>query len=204
MATNQNSNKSQTSKLLSEIKKTIKPSSTAKKSTSTTKKTTTKKTTNTTTKKANIIAQKPSTPTVVSVDIKKSNKKRSKKLPMILASLFFLIGTLGAYFTINHFTKNDTFEMLTYSNNQYNITIENAESYTELGVKAVSFGKNIANKVKITYYYREDLSFDAITVSNIDTSVAGIYYAEYTVSNFKYSTVTLTRTITVLEVEDNG
>ena len=80
------------------------------------------------------------------------------------------------------------------------------ESYTELGVKCIAFGKDYSSDYTVTYYYRNDLTKDEEKlngIEDIDTSKEGIYYAVYSVPALKYKTVTLIRNIIVLRGEDD-
>ena len=142
-------------------------------------------------------------------DIERAAKKSMKKNAVIwiVAVLFIVIGAVGGFFGIKLAFKNDTFEMLAYANGEYDIVIgaeEATKTYTELGVKCVSFGKDESDKCTVTYYYREDLSQEQTQVDKVDVNKAGMYYAVYTTTASRYKTVTLIRNIYVTGVEDNG
>lgn len=114
--------------------------------------------------------------------------------------IFLIIGVVGGFFGTKLITKNDTYEMVCYENGQIDIVIgedEEFNRYTELGVKCVAFGKDCSDKYTVTYYYRNDLSEEAVQVENVDTSVEGMYYAVYKAPSKKYSTVKLIRNIIV-------
>ena len=94
--------------------------------------------------------------------------------------------------------------MNTYANNQTDITIgadSNYQTYTELGAKCVAFGKDYSSEVKITYYYRTDLTEKEVKVDSINPSKAGIYYVVYEADVSKYKTITLIRNVIVLGEE---
>ncbi len=140
--------------------------------------------------------------TKISSSIKRKIKKNTALTIGVI--VFLVIGAIAGYFSYGYFCKNDCFEMIAYSNNEINVYIgpdENLKTYTELGVKCISFGKDISNKVNITYKYRQDNTFDAVEVESVDCSVAGVYYAIYKIDNIKFKNVTLIRTIFVLNQE---
>ena len=72
------------------------------------------------------------------------------------------------------------------------------------GVKCTFLGIDIRDSITKTYYYREDISFDAVEVNSIDCSVPGVYYIKYTSSHFAFKKTELVRTIIVTGVENDG
>lgn len=151
--------------------------------------------------------QKSSAPVSVSKSDANKVKRSLGKLGIswILVFVFLIVG-IGCGFLINKFAfKNDTYEMITYSNGLTDICIgkdEEFKTYTEMGVKCVAFGKDQTHYCMVNYYYRDDMTNDEIQVYKIDENVPGIYYAVYTTSHFKYKSVTLIRNIIVLGEED--
>ena len=120
----------------------------------------------------------------------------------VLACL--ILGILVGGFTFHAITKNDCFEMNTLAT-QIDMEIGsegNPSTYKELGVKCVSFGKDVSDSVQIKYLYREELTQETQEVDNIASDVAGIYYVVYTSSNFRYKTVQLVRTVKVIRTVD--
>ncbi len=121
-----------------------------------------------------------------------------------LAVLFAVIllggGFAAGFFGWQYLTKNDTFTM----QGEDFVTISMNESYNDLGVTAVVFGQDKTGEVTTKYYYREDISYEAKECEKVDTSVAGYYYAVYTLDGTPYHGVELIRTIEILRVEDNG
>ena len=114
--------------------------------------------------------------------------------------VFLAIGVVGGFLGTRIITKNDVYEMVCFENGQADIIIgedEDYNHYTELGVRCVAFGKDVSDKYTVTYYYRNDLSEDAIEVEKVDTTIEGIYYAVYKAPSKKYSTVKLIRNIIV-------
>lgn len=181
-----------------------------------------KKTTSTpsTTSSSNKKSNKKTTKKVEKM-VKKTAKKNSAAV--VIGGLSLLVGLAGGFFGYKVLTKNDSFEINAYAyvNQTKNLNNETAkdlypdlgeetavlfvnEEYKEAGTTCVSFGKDISQDVKTTYYYREDISHDYSQVESVDTSVSGYYYAVYNIENFKYSKIDLIRNIIVLEVEVDG
>ena len=166
-------------------------------------------------------------------NISKSEKRKIankvKKSPVLIVCLLFLIiGALGGYFAFNSLSA---FEMLSYSVNgtvsaesDYvivdlmgqrekleadgsEVTMEELYASIDLedgGVTCKFLGVDVSSTVTTKYYYREDISHDAVTVDAIDVTIAGVYYIEYTSSHFAFSKTTLIRTIIVMGVENDG
>ena len=141
-------------------------------------------------------------------NIKKSKKSLSKMgISWIIIAASILVGLLAGFLTTKLITKNDVYEMVTYANGSADVYIgkeEDVKYYSELGVKCISFGKDVSNKFSVTYYYRADETQDEVKVDKVDETKEGIYYAVYTSPAKKYSTVKLIRDIFVLKGEDNG
>ena len=141
-------------------------------------------------------------------DAKKAQRSLGKLgISWLMVAVCLVIGLLAGW-AINKFAfAKDTFEMNTYANGETDVKIgkdENVQTYTELGVKCVAFGKDYSSDCIVTYFFRDDLTKDEIQVDEVDINTPGIYYAVYTCSNFKYKSVTLIRNIIVLGVEDDG
>ncbi|MGN1295965.1 MAG: hypothetical protein ACI4U5_06100 [Bacilli bacterium] len=150
--------------------------------------------------------------------VEKEISKIAKKSPIgiIVIIACIVIGLAGGFIFVSSLTKNDTFEMNAYVHQtsreevielfgeetfEYTILLLE-EEYVEPGAKCVFLGKN--KEVNISYSYREDISFEPITVDDIDTTISGFYYVTYTNTTFKYQNVVLIRTVQVMEVENNG
>lgn len=143
-------------------------------------------------------------------EISRSSANKAKKsiskagVSIIVIIIFLIIGVAGGFLVARYAFPNDTFEMVASASGSTDIYIggEDGESnYTELGVKCVAFGKDISNECTVTYYYRADLTEDAVQVEGVDESTEGMYYAVYTCPNIKYSSVKLIRNIIVLGEE---
>ena len=136
--------------------------------------------------------------------VKKQLSKKTNQPLIISIVLCLVVGALVGYFALGYFTKNDCFVMNNYSENEIDVYIggeTNVTEYVEKGAKCVAFGQDITSEIKVTYKYREDMSFDAIEVTEIDESKAGIYYAIYTVDNLRYKGIELIRNIIVIGEE---
>lgn len=121
---------------------------------------------------------------------------------VILAGI--ILGALTGGFLVKFLTRNDCFVMLPLDG-QINLEIggdTGVTAYHEPGVKCVSFGRDVTDTVSIKYYYREDLSHDAVIVTGIDTNVPGCYYVVYTSSTLQYKTVQHVRNVIVMAGEE--
>ena len=134
-------------------------------------------------------------------NMERTIKKNFGIAAIICFILFLIVGGLTGFFVL----RNDKFEMNAYSNGEVDIYIgeeEEFQEYKELGVVCKFLGKDISDDVKITYKYREDISFDPVEVDGVDVNTSGIYYAIYTIDHFKYKDITLIMNIIVLREED--
>lgn len=98
-------------------------------------------------------------------------QKKAHPVAFLLVILFLIAGALTGYFTVKYLTKDDTFELLGEST----IVLTLGENYKDEGAKAISFGRDISDKIK--------------TENNIDNSVEGVYYIKYTVDDIRYNGV---------------
>lgn len=132
----------------------------------------------------------------------RSMKKSAVSWLIVLVIL--VIGVVGGFFAHKLAFKNDVYQMVAYGNGEVDICIgvdEQYQTYTELGVKCVSFGKDVSSECTVKYYYRTDLTEEQVEVSEVDETKPGIYYAVYSTNSPKYKTVTLIRNIIVLREE---
>lgn len=146
----------------------------------------------------------------IDFDVSKSTKKKIKRsmkkstISWICVILFLIVGAVGGFFAHKLAFSKDVYQMVTYANGEADIYIgadEEFQTYTELGVKCVAFGKDYSKDCTVKYYFRDDLTKEQIEVDKVDETVAGIYYAVYTTPASKYKTVTLIRNIIVLREE---
>lgn len=123
----------------------------------------------------------------------------------IVVVLCLIIGGIGGFFAHKYAFKNDTYHMLTYANGEADICIgadEEYQTYSELGVKCIAFGKDLSKECTVAYYYRSDMTEKEVKVDKVDEHTPGIYYAVYTAKSPKYKSVKLIRNIIVMREED--
>lgn len=113
--------------------------------------------------------------------IEKAVKKVKNPYLMLLFLVIFVGGCAGGYFLANHFTRNDTFEVI----GEKTITLELGQTYEDEGAIAISFGKDVSSKI--------------VAENNIDFTTAGQYYIKYTVEDIRYSGISRYRTIIIVE-----
>lgn len=138
-------------------------------------------------------------------DIRRASRAMNKSaVAWFVVILFLIVGAVGGFFAHKYAFAGDTYYMVTYANGQTDITIgadEDYKTYTELGVKCISFGKDCSSECTVKYYYRTDLTEKQVEVEKVDETKAGIYYAVYSNTSKKYKSVTLIRNIIVLGEE---
>ena len=111
--------------------------------------------------------------------------KKSNKSILICFLLFLLIGIISGYFINKELTKKDTFEII----GDKNITINLNEEYIEVGARAISYGKDLKDKIEIE--------------SNVDITKEGRYVVTYSVKDsFKYKNIIRVRYVTVISNGD--
>lgn len=140
-------------------------------------------------------------------DLERAARKGLSKagIAWIVVILFLIVGAVGGFFAVKYAFKDDAFAMNAYASGDIDITIGadgDALTYTELGAKCISFGKDESDDVTITYYYRADATESQVKVDKVDETKAGMYYAVYTTKSSRYKSVTLIRNIYVTEVEN--
>ena len=140
------------------------------------------------------MATKKKTKSTVKKAVKKSNGR------VILYAVLIVVFAVVAFFGVKTIFKNDGFYIHDYaSSNSPDVTLYLDDTYVEYGARATAFNKDITEQVSIAYYYRLTDYDDAVLCDNIDTKTPGVYYAVYTVENFRFKAVTLVRTVTVLQ-----
>lgn len=82
--------------------------------------------------------------------------------------------------------------------------VANSVTLEDNGASLKFFGINKNKAIKTKILYREDISHDVVEVSNINLSVPGVYYIEYSTTHFSYKNVKLIRTVVVTGVEIDG
>lgn len=116
--------------------------------------------------------------------LKKTIKKIHKSI-FLCIFIFLILGVLIGFAGVSMLTNNDTFELI----GNKNITLQLNEEYKELGVKVISFGKDLKNEV--------------IIESNLDTSKEGEYTIIYSVNSKKYKNIKRVRYIKVVNGSDS-
>ncbi len=150
------------------------------------------------------------------VSISRSSARKAKRVAKKINANWFIVilvlvvSVVGGYFAHNLAFKNDVYEMVAVGK-EVDIVIGGmeegaAQTYTEPGVKCIAFGKDYSKECTVKYFYRNDLTEDQVevSVSEINASKPGIFYAIYECPAAKYKTVKLIRNIIVLGGEDNG
>jgi len=142
---------------------------------------------------------------------KKKITNKVKKSPVLLIALVFLVlGAACGYFAFSYLSA---FEMNGYKVNGVEsqevdyVVVEREAIDGDIvledgGVTCKIFGIDVSSSITVKYYYREDTSYDAQEVEGITLETAGVYYIEYSSSNFLYKHKKLIRTIVITEVEN--
>ena len=119
--------------------------------------------------------------------IEKTIDKQKKAHPVafLLVVLFLLAGAVAGYFTVKHLTKNDKFELV----GAKTITLRLGETYEDEAAVAISFGRDVSEKIKVE--------------NNINNLEAGRYYIKYTIDDLRFGGVIKYRYIIYLDEEEN-
>ena len=113
--------------------------------------------------------------------------KKSHPATLILAILFLIVGAVAGVVLSRELTKNDKFELI----GEKQVELAIGESYKEAGVKIISFGRDISDKVAY--------GGDFVTMGEIPEE--GIYQIVYTVDDFRWGDYQLVRTVIVGNLE---
>ena len=127
---------------------------------------------------------------------KRTAKKKIKRIHPLSFLVWILALALGVGAGVGAcalICRNDGFEILGKSEIQIPVEEGKTYDYTDKGVKIVSFGKDISNRVKINTNMIE--TDDG--VYTVDASEEGLYYIIYTVDDPRYGDIKRVRTITV-------
>lgn len=126
---------------------------------------------------------------------KRKARSKIKKIHPLCFVIWILCLALGAGLGIGAYRvvcANDQFTLRGEKN--YVLPIGGEVKYKDKGVKIISFGGDISDRVEIETNLKET---DERGVYKIDTSQGGEYYIIYTVDSVKYGEVQRVRTITV-------
>ena len=87
------------------------------------------------------------------------------------------------------------------------VTIEEIAAtvdFYDAGVSAHFFGASLADKIERKVLYREDISHDVQETDEIDFTISGVYYIEYTCNHFAFGSKKIIKTVFVSGVEIDG
>ena len=130
--------------------------------------------------------------------VKRKAKSKAKKIhpaTYVIAILCLALGIGAGAGGCALVCKNDCFKL--NGRKSYTVSVGTPLVYGDEGVRIISFGKNISDRVEIETNLTEtdDGRYTA------DTSRSGEYYIIYTVDSVKYGKIQRVRTISVTEVE---
>ena len=114
------------------------------------------------------------------------NKTKKRSISFILLTIVFVICVVGGYFVAKYLTQNDVFEII----GEKRIEIMVGQTYHDEGARAISFGKDISDKVK--------------SESTVNNEVAYTYYIKYTVDDIRYRGVERYRIVVVIDPSIEG
>ncbi len=114
------------------------------------------------------------------------NKTKKRSISFILLTIVFVICVVGGYFVAKYLTQNDVFEII----GEKRIEIMVGQTYQDEGARAISFGKDISDKVK--------------SESTVNNEVADTYYIKYTVDDIRYRGVERYRIVVVIDPSIEG
>ena len=128
----------------------------------------------------------------------KKKVKKAHKGYIVIVVLFLAIGLAVGYFGAQYVTRNDEFKLC--GEKITTLTVGDTLSYTDEGIKYVSFGKDFSDSVQIsTNMVRgETGTFTA------DTSETGEYYIIYKAVGGRCDGLTLYRVFKVTEASEGG
>lgn len=143
-----------------------------------------------------------------SIDSKtsKSSKKKVKKLTKGVVGIvivFLILGLAVGGGLTYYMTRNDCFELIGADE----LTLTTAESYVDEGVKVISFGRDLTDKVHVRTNLVKDAYGNYIPETDADGEISvGTYYIVYTVDCLKYGSIfkiEKVRLITFVEPSDD-
>ena len=138
---------------------------------------------------------------------KRGAKRLLKKIPAgvkVLMVLLLLVGIAGGYFAVKFVSKNDHFVLK--GQTTYSIEAGTPFTYSEEGVDAVCFGRDVSGKMKVETTLQKDAAGNYI----IPTDEEGVYTITYTVDCLKFGehnpngVIKRIRTFSVSVTEEDG
>ncbi len=118
-----------------------------------------------------------------------NKQKKAHPVAFLLVVLFLVVGAVAGYFVVQYLTKNDKFELI----GEQTITLSLGETYEDEGAVAVSFGRDISDRIVVETDIPEN-----------EIAEAGRYYIKYTIDDIRYSGVVKYRYIIYLENESEA
>lgn len=133
----------------------------------------------------------------------KSKLKKLHTATKVLAVLFLVVGIAAGALVCTAMSKNDGFTLK--GNTAFSIDVGTPYTYTEEGVSAVQFGRDVSGKVQVETSLEQDANGNYI----IPTDEEGIYTITYTVNAYKFQkgengVIKRIRTFTVNAAEEDG
>ena len=113
-----------------------------------------------------------------------NKQKKAHPVAFLLVVLFLVVGAVAGYFVVQYLTKNDRFEII----GEQTITLNIGETYEDEGAVAVSFGRDVSDRIVVETDIPEN-----------EIAEAGRYYIKYTIDDIRYSGVVKYRYIIYLE-----
>ncbi len=133
----------------------------------------------------------------------KSKVKRLHTATKVLAVLFLLIGIAAGAAVCIFMSQDDRFVLK--GDTAFSIDVGTEFTYTEQGVEAVCFGRDVSEKLSIETELEQDANGNYI----IPTDKEGVYTITYTVDAYKFTKgengiIKRIRTFTVNAAEEDG
>ena len=134
----------------------------------------------------------------------KSKLKKLHTATKVLAVLCLLVGLAAGYFVCELMSKNDRFVLV--GETAFSIDVGEPYTYTEQGVDAVCFGRDVSDKLHVETTLQKDGNGNYI----IPTDKEGVYTITYTVDCLKFGekapngVIKRIRVFTVSAQEDDG
>ena len=133
----------------------------------------------------------------------KSKLKKLHPATKALAVLFLVIGLIGGYTVCGFLSKNDRFVLV--GDTAFSIDVGATYTYTEQGVEAVQFGRDVSDRLTVETNLEKDANGNYV----IPTDKEGVYTIIYTVDAYKFQkgengVIKRIRTFTVNAAEEDG
>lgn len=113
-------------------------------------------------------------------------KNKKKGIITILTVILLAVMVVSGYFVAKYITRDDVFEVI----GDKEVTIFVGEIYEDEGARAISFGRDITDKI--------------VAENTVDNQTAGRYYIKYTVDDIRYKDVARYRVVIVVDGNAEG